>query len=355
MADIRLGVVGAGLIAKFHFPAFAETRTPVVIIADLDRDRAQPCLDRFEAEYADNYEAVVTHPQVDAVVVFGPTPLHYPVTRAALENGKHVICEKTFTLAGSTSLELAQLAQAKDLLLYCSYMKRFFPAVRKVKELLPQLGLITSVYCRTYQGFGGTDCYTGEIPSAQVPGPDGQSPIRKMAGGGVLICGGSHIYDLLLHLIGKPTRVYARQFRRDESDVDINTHALMDLADGGTVHFEGNWHPLRRIGYENRGWDEGFEISGVGGRIILQTPVWCEPEHNAPVLKFYNNRTLEWTEYTFDIVNPFVAAERYFLGQIEKGEQGEYDRFVGYRADYLLEMTQKSVDENQPVELVWDA
>ena len=35
-----------------------------------------------------------------------------------------------------------------------------------------------------------------------------------------------------------------------------------------------NWHPLTKIGYQGRGWDEGFEISGVNGRLILQTPVW---------------------------------------------------------------------------------
>jgi predicted dehydrogenase len=176
-----------------------------------------------------------------------------------------------------------------------------------------------------------------------------------MAGGGVLVCGGSHIYDLLLHLVGKPSRVYARQFRREGYDVDFMTHSLFDLDGGGVGHFEGNWHPLFRIGYQNRGWDEGFEISGVNGRLILQTPIWNQPEHDAPVLKYYNNDDGTWTEYTFDIVCPFGQAERFFMGQLEKGEQGWYDRYVGYRVDNLLETTQRSADENRPLDLQWQA
>jgi predicted dehydrogenase len=228
--------------------------------------------------------------------------------------------------------------------------------VQKAKELMPRLGHLMSVYCRTYQGGGRSDPHTGKLDGHFIPGPDGKSPIVRMAGGGVLVCGGSHLYDLLLFLVGKPRRVYARQFRRpQESDCDFMTHALLDLEGGGFAHFEGNWHPLFRIGYQNRGWDEGFEISGVNGRLILQTPIWNQPEHDAPVLKHYDNETGTWTEHTFDIVCPFGQAERHFLSQLAKGEQGPQDRYTGYRTDYLLESTQKSATLNQPLDLHWEA
>lgn len=351
-----LGVVGAGGISRFHFRAFQEAGVAVKVVADLRPEAAQAQAAPFGAQAVARFEEVVAHPEVNTVACFGPTPVHYAVCRAALEAGKHVICEKTLTLSGATSLDLARLAERRGLALYTNYMKRFFPAVRKAKELMPRLGHIMSVYCRTYQGGGRGDMHTGDIPAAFRPAaPDGQSPVMRMAGGGVLICGGSHIYDLLLHLIGKPVRVYARQFRRPESDCDVMTHAMLDLPDGGVVHFESNWHPLYRIGYQNRGWEEGFEISGVGGRLVLLTPIWNQPEHDAPVLRFYDNSTGAWTEYTFDIACPFAQAERFYLAQIEKGEQGEPDRYTGYRADLLLEMTQRSVERGRPVELAWEA
>ncbi|MBN2312126.1 MAG: Gfo/Idh/MocA family oxidoreductase, partial [Candidatus Hydrogenedentes bacterium] len=164
-----IGVVGAGGISNFHFAAFEQTGARVRIIADPNRANAQRHLDAFGAEYAADYAAVVSHPDVNTVAVFAPSPLHYEVSRAALEHGKHVICEKTLTLDPEQSFELGWLAEERGLCFYTSYMKRFFPAARRAKELMPRLGHIMSVYCRTYQGMGGIDVHTGEVPEFFSP------------------------------------------------------------------------------------------------------------------------------------------------------------------------------------------
>jgi len=352
---VIMGVVGAGGISKFHFRAYAETGTPVRIVSDVRAESAAAAAAPFGAECATDWRAVVLHPAVTAVGVFTPTATHYEIVKAALENGKHVICEKTLTLQAAQSLELGQLATRNGLRLYTNYMKRFFPAVRKAKELMPRLGHIMSVYCRTYQGVGGANFHTGEVGDFFLPGPDGVSPVMRMAGGGILVCGGSHIFDLLLHLVGPPTRVIGRSFRREVSDVDLMTHAMLDLPGGGVAHFEANWHPLKHVGFERRGWDEGFEISGVDGRLILQTPVWDQPEHNAAQLHVYDNREGAWTCYDLPIVNPFVEAEKHYLGQIARAEQGPQDAFTGYRVDELLESTARSAKAGRPMEIVWKA
>jgi predicted dehydrogenase len=353
--DVKLGVVGAGYISRFHFRAFRETKAAVQVVADLNADAARAAAAPFGAAVASDWRAVVSHPDVNTVVVLTSSPVHHEVVKAALENDKHVICEKTLTLRGRDSLELGRLAERRDRMLFVSYMKRFFPAVQQAKALIPRLGRITSVYCRTYQGGSKDDLHTGPLPPTWTPGADGKSPIMRLAGGGILVCGGSHVFDLLLFLVGKPNRVYARQFRRPDSDVDFMTHALLDFDNGACGHFEGNWHPLYRIGYQRSGWDEGFEISGANGRLVLETPVWNEPERNAPVLRHYDNGTGAWTDYATDAVCPFGQAERHFLAQLAKGEQGSHDRYVGYRTDHLLETTQRSATEDRPLDLAWEA
>jgi len=349
----RIGVVGTGGISKFHFRAFRELGVPVRIVSDLRKEAAEPYAREFGAEYSSDWRRVVSHPDVDVVTVFTYTAMHYEISRAALENGKHVICEKTLTLDPVQSLELGRLAESRNLNFYTSYMKRFFPASQKAAELMPRLGHIMSVYCRTYQGQGGVNCHSGQIPPGMMPQPDGSSWIKKMAGGGVLICGGSHIFDLLLYLVGKPVSIDSRSFTRKGLDIDLMHHAIMDLPDGGVVHFEANWHPLKRIGYQGRGWDEGFEISGVNGRLILQTPVWNEPETSPALLRYYDNDAETWTDFAFPVVNPFIEAERHFIGQIEQGIQGPQDRYTGYRADYLLEMARRSAVEGKKLPLEW--
>jgi len=352
-----VGVVGAGGISNFHFAAFEEIGAQVRIIADLNRGAAERHMATFGAEYTDDYHDVVAHPDVNVVAVLLCSSMHYEVCKAALEAGKHVICEKTLTLSPEDSYELGQIAERKGLILFTSYMKRFFPAVCKAKELMGRLGHIMSVYCRTYQGGGGVDAHTGPVPDMIAPRADGSPPpIVKLAGGGVLICGGSHIFDLLLHLVGKPTSIYGRRLIREHPDADVMFHGLLDLPDGGVAHVEGNWHPLKKVGFEHRGWDEGFEISGVNGRLVLETPVWNEPQHNAAALRYYDNEAETWTEYAFDIVNPFIEAEKYFQAQIEAGQQGEQvDRYVGYRTDLLLATARRSADEDRPLPLEWKA
>lgn len=349
-----VGVVGAGGISKFHYRAFERLGTKVRVICDLRRDAAQPYLDRFGAEYTESYEAVAAHPDVQAVVVLVSSPMHYAVAKAAIEAGKHVVCEKTLTCSAAESLELGRLAEEKGLILYTSYMKRFFPAALKARELMGRLGRITSVHCRTWQPVG-EDLFDGPVPAGHKPGDDRKSPIMRMAGGGVLVCGGSHIFDLLCFLVGRPVSVYGRRLMRDGSDADIMFHAMMDLPGAAVCHFEANWHPLTKIGFEARGWDEGFVISGVGGRLVLETPVWNEPEHNAARLRHYDNEAAQWTEYAFDVVDPFLAAETFFQRQIAKGEQGEQDRYTGYRVDEIIETAQRSADEGRPLTIDWKA
>jgi predicted dehydrogenase len=350
---VVMGVVGAGGISSFHFRAFAETKMEVRVIADPNRAAAEPYLERFGAAYATSFREVVEHPDVTAVCVCAPSPVHYEICAAALKHGKDVICEKTLTVTARDSLALARLARKHGRILYTNYMKRFFPAVRKAKEIIPTLGHLTSVYCRTYQGCG-TDMHTGEVPAFFAPGQDGVSGIKKMAGGGILVCGGSHVLDLLLHLVGKPTAVYGRRFMRKGMDVDFMFHGLLDLPGGAVGHLECNWHPLTKIGYEARGWDEGFEITGVQGRLVLQTPVWNQPENNAAVLRHYDNRRETWTDYALPVVHPFVEAEKHFLSQLSKGQQGPLmDRYAGYRVDQLIETLWNSAGANRPLPVRW--
>ena len=351
--NIAIGVIGSGDIARFHFNAYAAIGVTVRAIADVSPERAQPQLDRFDAEFEPSWERLVARSDIDAVVVLTPSVLHYPMCKAALQNGKHVVCEKTLTLTGTESLELAELARARGLCLFTSYMKRFFPATQQVRRLIQErLGCVTSVHCRTFQGIG-RDVFTGEVPAAFTPGAGGVSPVVEKSGGGVLVCGGSHILDLLLYLVGKPVRVYGRRWVRDGYDADFMAHALMDMEGGAIAHVECNWHPYTRIGYERRGWDEGFEINGTGGRLLLDTPVWNAPEHNAPRLRFYDTAAATWQEFTFDVVCPFQQAEAHFMRQIAAGQQGDMDRYVGYRVDHLLELITRSADEGGPLDVDW--
>ena len=353
--NIVLGVIGAGYISQFHFAAYKKMGVKVARVSDVNLGAASAAAAPFGATVSSDWRDVIEDPAVNVVSVLVPTPLHGTVVRAALEAGKNVVCEKTLTLSAAESLELGRLAESKGLHLYTGYMKRFFPACRKAKELVGRLGRLVAVNFKTRQDSQPANLYTGEVTPPYGFDADGKSRLMKLSGGGILTCGGSHMLDLLCYLCGAPSSVYARQFRRPgKSELDIVTHAMYGYADGCNAMAEFNWHPLKRIGYQSAGWDEGFEIFGENGIVELETPYWNQPLRNPPLLRHYDDAAGTWTEYRTPLACPFEEAERSFHAWMEAGGQpAEFDRFVGYRVDQLIESTYKSAAENRPVDIPW--
>jgi len=79
---------------------------------------------------------VLRSPQIDAVAVITPVWTHYELTKAALENGKHVFVEKPFTSSAAQAEELIELAERKKLTIMVDHTFLFTGAVRKIHELV---------------------------------------------------------------------------------------------------------------------------------------------------------------------------------------------------------------------------
>jgi predicted dehydrogenase len=143
---LRVGLIGFGYwgpnLAR-NFSAFPGTR--VVAVADRDeaRRRAVGPLYPWAAVHADA-EALFADPAVDAVAIATPLFTHFPLARAALAAGKHVLVEKP--LAGSVAEceELEALARANGRTLMVDHTFLYTGAVRKIREIIEagQLGRV---------------------------------------------------------------------------------------------------------------------------------------------------------------------------------------------------------------------
>ncbi len=88
---------------------------------------------------------LIKSPDVDAIAVITPVWTHYELTKAALENGKHVFVEKPFTSNASQAEELIDLAEQKNLRIMVDHTFLFTGAVRKIKKLLEE-GTLGKLY-----------------------------------------------------------------------------------------------------------------------------------------------------------------------------------------------------------------
>ncbi|NDG05078.1 MAG: gfo/Idh/MocA family oxidoreductase, partial [Alphaproteobacteria bacterium] len=104
---MRVGIVGCGLIGQKRAKALAGAH--LTMCADVVMDRAAALAKTAKAEATDDWQKLVTSPHVDVVVVATRHDVLAPITRAAIDNGKHVLVEKP---AARHTTELAGLADA---------------------------------------------------------------------------------------------------------------------------------------------------------------------------------------------------------------------------------------------------
>jgi len=88
---------------------------------------------------------VITSTEIDAIAVVSPVWTHYELTKAALENGKHVFVEKPFTSTGAQGESLINLAEQKNLKIMVDHTFLFTGAVKKIRQLLDE-GALGNLY-----------------------------------------------------------------------------------------------------------------------------------------------------------------------------------------------------------------
>ena len=95
MNRVGVGVVGCGFVGGgAHVPAFNKIEgSSLVALADPDEARRVRLGEKYGADVYSDYPEVIQNPDVDLVVVAVPTPMHESVALAAIEAGKHVLCE----------------------------------------------------------------------------------------------------------------------------------------------------------------------------------------------------------------------------------------------------------------------
>jgi len=148
MNAIRWGILSTGKIAQ----KFAETAAhfpeefTVAAVASRSLDTAQAFASQYGIgkAYA-GYEELARDPDVDIVYVATPNNLHAPNMKMCLEHGKHVLCEKPFTVNAGEAREVYAMAREKGLLVMEAFWTKFLPLYRRLDQLLAE-GVIGDIH-----------------------------------------------------------------------------------------------------------------------------------------------------------------------------------------------------------------
>ena len=184
---IRVGLVGYGLAgAVFHAPLIRACRRMELSVVQTSREapnRVQTLDALLDAS--------------DLVVIASPNTTHFPIAKAALEAGKHVVVDKPFTVTASEADALIALAKRQARILTVFHNRRWDSDFLTLKRILPRTGAI-SLYEAHWDRFR---------PTIKPGWRETEEP-----GGGVWYDLGPHLLDQALQLFGMPESVSADIF-----------------------------------------------------------------------------------------------------------------------------------------------
>lgn len=128
---MKIGVIGCGYVFDHYMTTF--DRHPGLTlkgVADIDQTRAAEVAKYYDLTHYDDNAALLADPEIEIVANFTSIEAHGEVTRAILEAGKHVYCEKPFTTSLEEAKALAKLAEEKGLRLSCAPSNALSPTVQ---------------------------------------------------------------------------------------------------------------------------------------------------------------------------------------------------------------------------------
>ncbi len=152
MVKIRTAVVGAGFIGPVHVEALGRIGVEVTGILGVSKGESELAARTLGLPKAyKDFEEILGDSSVQVVHLATPNRLHYPMAKAALNAGKHVLCEKPLAMNSTESAELVELAWRVDLAAGVNYNIRYYPLCIEAADMMKRgdLGQVYSV-CGSY-------------------------------------------------------------------------------------------------------------------------------------------------------------------------------------------------------------
>jgi myo-inositol 2-dehydrogenase/D-chiro-inositol 1-dehydrogenase len=139
MTRLRVGVIGAGAMGTAHVRTLATSVSgaEVTLVYDVNGDRAAEVAVAAGATPASSEAALIESPNVDAVVIAAPDPLHAELTLACLKRGLPVLCEKPLAISADEAIRVVEAeAAAGRPLIQVGFMRRFDPGYLAMRQVL---------------------------------------------------------------------------------------------------------------------------------------------------------------------------------------------------------------------------
>ena len=251
---MNIGIIGCGLVGQKRSTQLAGAN--LVAIYDIDTKRSQDFSKATGAKVFDSWQEIIDSKGVDIVIVATTHEWLYPITKAAILAGKHVLVEKPAARTIEEIEELQRLAKEHSVLVRVGFNHRYHPALQQARQMVDDDAIGDLMYIRAKYGHGGRIGYDREWRSDP-----------KLAAGGELVEQGIHIIDLANWFFGFFTYIdgfASTQFW--DQKLDDNATMILKTIDKKFATLTVSCTEWKNIFcFEIYGKKGKIEINGLGG------------------------------------------------------------------------------------------
>lgn len=252
MSNVRIGIIGCGGIANGkHLPSLAKvSEATLVAFCDIIVERAEEAKKKYgtpDAKVYSNYHELLSDPSIEVIHVCTPNESHAEIAIAAMEAGKHVLCEKPMAKTAEGARRMLETSKRTGKKLSIGYNNRFRSDSRYLKELCSAGELGEIYYAKAHA-----------IRRRAVP-TWGVFLDEEKQGGGPLIDIGTHALDLVLWMMDnyEPQAVLGRTYHKlsqtenaanawgpwdpAKFTVEDSAFAMITMKNGASIVLESSW------------------------------------------------------------------------------------------------------------------
>jgi predicted dehydrogenase len=254
---MRVVFIGSGLQTRRRAPVVVQSLDDELVeIVGSDEAPPKGFIEQYNCAWGSDWRSAITRADVDAVVVCTPPHLHAEMSIAALQAGKHVLCEKPLCRTLEEAEAMLAAARKAKRVLKCGFNHRHHPAVLEARRRFEQGDFGRPIAGRCRYGICGRPGYENEWRA---------DPAR--AAGGQFAEQGVHAIDLFRWFLGDLAEVSCMTsigyFHKQT--LDDNGMALFRSADGALASLHSSLtHWKNLFSFEIMGEDGYFAIEGLG-------------------------------------------------------------------------------------------
>lgn len=233
MDKVKIGIIGLGYIGNVHGRIHArDDRAEIAALYDIIPERSELASRSIGGKVCSSREELLEN--CDAVLVCTPNKTHLEIAKAGIEAGKHVFCEKPFSIGIPAAQELLNTANASSKVFQVGHNRRYAPVYAKLKELLSQ-DRAHSAHIKMNRGELKNPFWTGDVNVT----------------GGFLYETTIHLFDMMRFQFGEIAELVAYGSQHEYPELD-EFSIIFRFKNGFHCTFasssDASWHfPFERI------------------------------------------------------------------------------------------------------------